>query len=110
MRIRTIGDITILQLCGRIEVQDGAEQLRSTIEELRRSGRHKILLNLDQVIAADTAGIDALLDSYDLVTSGGGCLRFAGPANGVRHLLSMTKLKMGIDVHPSVGSAVASFP
>jgi len=110
MRIRTIGDITILQLHGQIRMNDGAEKLRSKVVELCEWGHKKILLNLDQVTSADTAGIEAVLDSYDLLARNGGCLKLTSPGNSIRYLLSMTKLEMGVDVHPTVGRAIASFP
>ena len=59
MRIveRRIGDVTILQLIGRLELEDGDVILRDAVNRLVEAGRVKLVLDMKEVIRLDSAGI-----------------------------------------------------
>ena len=61
---REAGDITILDLSGKITIGEGSVQLREAVRNLLDSGRKKILLNLGDVSYVDSSGIGELVSSY----------------------------------------------
>jgi anti-anti-sigma factor len=109
MRVRTVGDIIILEPQGDLTSNNGAQELSARVEDLIELGQNKILLNLHKTSYADSGGIEALLESYDAAAKSGGRLRFSNPSNGIRYLLSMTKLSMEFDIFPDDRKAMASF-
>jgi len=109
MKVRTVGDIIILEPAGELTTNNGAKELGNKISSLIELGLNKILLNLNEIYYADLGGIEALLVAYDAAMESGGNLKFSNPGNRIHYLLSMTKLSMSFDVHPNEALAIASF-
>jgi anti-sigma B factor antagonist len=72
---RQAGDITILDLDGKITIGEGSVALRSKIRELLGDGKNKILLNLAGVGYVDSSGIGELVSSFTAVKKEGGTLK-----------------------------------
>src|SRR5436305_836051 len=63
--VRPVGDVSIVDLSGRVTLGEGSGLVRSTIKELVNSGRKNILLNLKDVTYIDSAGL-VLLDGEEV--------------------------------------------
>ena len=63
MRIveRRIGDVTLLKLIGRLELEDGDVILRDAVNRLVEAGRVKLVLDMKEVTRLDSAGIGMLV-------------------------------------------------
>ncbi len=61
---RTVGDVTILDLKGRLILDDGYEPLRVALNHVIGEERRKLLLNLDGVTFLDSAGIGLIACKY----------------------------------------------
>jgi anti-anti-sigma factor len=107
--IRTSSSVAILDLNGKLTVDQGTEELVSKVKELLGLEVNKILLNLERVSYVDSTGIDSLLVCYNATSETGGQLKFASPSRYLHHLLSMTKLTTVLDVHESEAKAIGSF-
>ena len=90
--VREAGDVTIVDLGGRITLGEGSGLVRSTIKDLVTSGRKKILLNLKDVTYIDSAGLGELVGSYATITSAGGSIKLLHVQSKVHDLLQVTKL------------------
>lgn len=90
--VREAGDVTIVDLGGRITLGEGSGLVRSTIKDLVTSGRKKILLNLKEVTYIDSAGLGELVGSYASITSAGGSVKLLNVQSKVHDLLQVTKL------------------
>ena len=55
--VRYSGDIAIVDLTGRIVLNDGSAGLRESIAKLRQEGASKILLNMAEVSFMDSSGL-----------------------------------------------------
>ena len=66
MRIseRTVGDVTVLDLEGRLILDDGFEPLRVALNRLIGEGRRKLLLNLAAVTFLGSAGVGLIGAKY----------------------------------------------
>src|ERR1035441_7509454 len=64
--VRQAGDVSIVDLAGRITLGEGSGLVRSTIKDLVNSGRKNILLNLKDVTYIDSAGLGVSIDMVDV--------------------------------------------
>ena len=70
--VRQSGNVTIIDLSGRITLGEGCGLLRSTVKDLVGAGHNKILLNLKEVSYIDSAGLGEMVGLYASVTNMGG--------------------------------------
>jgi anti-sigma B factor antagonist len=107
--IRQINGITVLDLNGRITLEEGSMVLRDTVRELLGQGQKKILLQLGEVTAIDSSGIGELVNAYTTVRAQGGELKLLNLSEKVQDLLQITKLHMVFDISGEEAAALASF-
>lgn len=106
---RTVGEVTILDLKGRLICDDGFEPLRETINRLVGEGRHKLLLNLDEVTYLDSAGIGLIACKYVTLCRHNGQLKLCNLHARSYEVLNVTKLLTVFESFHSEGVALNSF-
>ena len=109
IEIRSQGDITILDVSGRITIGEGTAQIRNTVRELLKNGKSKILLNLGNVNYVDSSGVGELVSSYTTVTNAGGQLKLLNLTKKLRELLAITKLLTVFDTFTDEQKALGSY-
>jgi anti-sigma B factor antagonist len=110
IRERQAGDVTVLDLEGKITIGEGSVSLRSAIRRLLEEGKKKILLNLAGVSYVDSSGIGELVASYtSVVNKEGGQLKLLKLTQKIQDLLAITKLLTVFDVYEEETSALSSF-
>ncbi len=106
---RKSGDVTILDVEGKILLGEGDVQLKHKMEELLEAKSHKILLNLANVPYMDSGGLGEIVRSYTTVKKAGGELKLLNATTRIKDLLTITKLVTVFDVHEDEAAGVASF-
>ena len=106
---RQAGDVTILDLSGKITIGEGSVALRTTIRRLLGEGRNKILLNLASVGYIDSSGIGELVSSFTAVNKESGQLKLLKLTQKIQDLLAITKLLTVFDVFDDEGEALGSY-
>lgn len=106
---RQAGDITILDMNGKVTIGEGSIALRSTIRRLLGEGKKNILLNLGQVGYVDSSGIGELVSSFTSVNKEGGKLKLLNLTQKIQDLLAITKLLTVFDVYDSESEALNSY-
>jgi len=106
---RQIGDVSVVDVAGRITLGEGSSALRDSVRDMVSKGQKKILLNLGEVSYIDSSGIGELVSAFTTVTNGGGQLKLLNLTKRVKDLLQITKLYTVFDVHDSEVSAIRSF-
>jgi anti-sigma B factor antagonist len=106
---RTVGDVTVLDLKGRITLGDGDEILKDKVNSLVNQGRRKIVLNLADVPYVDSAGLGEIVRTYTTVSRQGGSLKLLSLTKKITDLLSITKLLTVFETFDSEAEAVRSF-
>jgi anti-sigma B factor antagonist len=109
LNTRQVGDVTVVDVAGRITLGEGSSALRDTLRELVTKNQKKILLNLGEVSYIDSSGIGELVSGFTTVTNSGGQLKLLGLNKRVKDLLQITKLYTVFDVHEEEASAIRSF-
>jgi len=106
---REIGDVTVIDMNGRITLGEGSSLLRDLVRENLGKGRKKIVMNLAGIKYIDSTGLGELVSGYRLVKSEGGELKLLNLNKKVTDLLQITKLYTVFDIHNQEAQAVASF-
>jgi anti-sigma B factor antagonist len=109
IRERQAGDVTILDMDGKITIGEGSVALRSAVRRLIEEGKKKILLNLSNVGYVDSSGIGELVSSFTTVNREGGQLKLLGLTAKIKDLLSITKLLTVFDTYEDEASALNSY-
>jgi anti-sigma B factor antagonist len=111
MRIveRRIGDVTILQLIGRLELETGDIILRDTINRLVESGQVKLVLDMKEVTRLDSAGIGMLVSKFLTARRQGGAIKLVHLTNRSGHLMDITRLSTVFEIFEDEDQAVRSF-
>jgi anti-sigma B factor antagonist len=106
---RKVGDVTVVDVSGRITLGEGSSALRDVLRDLSAQGNKKILLNLSEVSYIDSSGLGELVSGFTSVSNGGGTLKLLGLTKRVKDLLQITKLYTVFDVHEEEAHAIRSF-
>src|SRR6266511_1917388 len=106
---RPVGDVTILDMDGKITIGEGSVALRTAVRRLLEEGKKKILLNLAKVGYIDSSGIGELVSSYTAIGKEGGKLKLLNLTQKLQDLLTITKLLTVFDAYDSEAEALSSF-
>lgn len=106
---RSVDQVTVVDLSGRITLGEGSVVLRDTVRNLVGQGNKKILLNLGDVNYIDSSGIGELVSAFTSVRNQGGELKLLNLTKKVHDLLQITKLYTVFDVKDDEASAIKSF-
>jgi anti-sigma B factor antagonist len=106
---RQAGDVTILDLSGKVTIGEGSVALRNAIRKVLGDGKTKIVLNLGDVSYIDSSGIGELVSSFTAVKKEGGTLKLLNLTQKIQDLLAITKLLTVFDTFDDEASALSSF-
>ena len=106
---RRIGDVTIIDIEGRITVQDGADIFRDVVRRLVREGRVKLVLNFHDASYIDSTALGEIIRTYTSVTRKGGTLKLLNATARVHELLVITRLLSVFDLFDDEAEALKSF-
>jgi len=108
LETRNRGDVMVVHCQGRIVYRDEAAALSRLVSEVLENGG-KVVLDLSGVSSIDSAGIGELAFLQNRAQSQNADLKCANPSPLVRELLDLTNLNSVLEIHPSLGEALAAF-
>lgn len=106
---RTIQDVVVLDLTGKLTIGEGDELLKERISNLIQQGHRNLLLNLEGVPYVDSAGLGEIVRTYTTVSRQGGKLKLVNLTKRITDLLAITKLLTVFETYESEDEAVKSF-
>jgi len=106
---RQSGDVSILDVSGRITLGEGASALRNAIRAMALEGHKKILLNLGDASYVDSSGLGVLVSAFATLANHGGQLKLLNVLSRVKDLLLITKLYAVFEIFDDEAAAVGSF-
>jgi anti-sigma B factor antagonist len=106
---RQVGDVTIVQMKGRIVLGEESASLRDLVRDLLSNGHTKILFNLRDVDYIDSSGLGSLVSAFTSVKKQGGELKLLDLTNKVHDVLQITKLYTVFEIMDDEAFAVNSF-
>jgi anti-sigma B factor antagonist len=106
---RRMGNVTVLDLKGRVRIGGGTVSLHKSIRTLVAEGKTEILLNLAGVTHIDSSGLGELISSHITVNDKGGQIKLIHLTESLRELMIITKLLTVFDVYDDEPEALLSF-
>ena len=107
---RARAGLTILDLNGKLTIDNGAQLLKDKCESLLFQQRTQIIVNLAAVPYIDSGGLGQLVACYTTLAKAGGRLTLANINTKNHDLLSITKLVAVFETFDSEEAAVQSYP
>jgi anti-anti-sigma factor len=106
---RSVGEITVIDIDGRMTIEEGADVFRQTTRRLIALGRWRLVLNLQDTPYIDSTALGEIVQAYTTVTRKGGSLKLLHVPERVYRLLAITKLVRVFEVFEAETDAVQSF-
>ncbi len=107
---RQSGDITILDVRGRITIGTNNDTLSMELRKLAEgAGPCKVLINLAGVTQVDSSGISTIVRSFVTLERRSCQLKILNPVGHVREVLEFTRLIRSIPTFDDENAALASF-
>ena len=104
-----VGDVTIVRLAGRLELDQGDLDFRDYLNELVDEGHVKIVLDLKDVTRIDSAGIGMLVSKYLSTVKRGGTIKLLHLTRHSDHLMDITRLTTVFEIFDDEAEALRSF-
>jgi anti-anti-sigma factor len=105
--VRYVGSVAVLDVQGGLEGGVGAPGLRPAIRQALEHGAETVVVNLDQVVGIDSAGVSQLASAYMTAVNGGGRLRLCGLSHKLQEVFVVTRLNTVFDIYPTEADAIA---
>jgi anti-sigma B factor antagonist len=106
---RTSGNVTIIDLNGKLNLGEATQNLHDKVNSLLQQGRKNIVLNLGEVASVDSGGLGELVRTLTSTQKHGGSLKVANLPKRVQDLLIMTRLVTVFDTYDDEATALKSF-
>ncbi len=106
---RQVGDVTVLDLSGKITSTDSNGRLKEKVTALVAEDHKKVALNLSGVSYVDSSGLGETVACYTTAKGKGGEVKLVGATARIKDLLVMTKLITVFDSYDTLDEAIAAF-
>jgi len=106
---RKSGDITIVDLQGRLIIGASNDALGAELRRIAEAGPCDVLINLTGVLQMDSSGISTIVRSFVTLEHQGGSVKLLNPQGHVREVLELTRLINSIPTFTDESKALASF-
>ncbi len=106
---KALGDVTLLDIRGRVTLGSETEALRSKVRDLLVAGRRWLLLDLEEVSYIDSVGLSTLVASFTSARKQGGDVKLLHLPRGVHQLLQITRLSTVFEIYDDLAQALRSF-
>ena len=107
--VRNSGDVSIIDLPGRVTHGSGDFEMRETIQHLLDEGKKKFIVNLEKVTFMDSAGIGELVACHKRAVEKGGVIKILKANEKMLDLFAITKLIEIFDLFTDEKEALKSF-
>lgn len=98
--------VTIITLSGKIMGGPEAGEINDEIHELIDRGKHKIIIDLQQVEWMNSSGLGILISAITTLKNNNGSMALVHVSDRIMNLLKITKLKDVFAIYDDVESAL----
>jgi anti-anti-sigma factor len=107
--VRQSGDISVLDVHGRLTIGEPSEQLHDALNSVIQNGARKVIVILNGIPQIDSSGISTLVKISIKLARDGGVLRLVCGPGRVRDALTVTRLVEAIPTFESESAALERF-
>ena len=105
---RTLGDVTVLKLAGRLAVTDSPGLLKESVQAAVLGGARHIVIDLADVQYIDSTRLGELIAAHITVSRKGGRLKLASTPGRIIEMLTMAGLSDVFERFDSTDQAIRS--
>jgi anti-sigma B factor antagonist len=109
LRERQIGDVTIVDLGGRMTLGTDSSDFSDLIGRLLPAGKTKIILNMSDVMSLDSLGVSVIASTSMRASRAGGALKLLAPSVRLRDLFKIMRFDRLFEVFDDEEMALRSF-
>ena len=109
IQTRQQDDVVILALEGKLLFGEACDTLRGQLKQSFADGRTKVVMNLEELSFADSAGLGCIASCYATARRQGGSIKLVRPTGQVRKALAWTRISSIIKPYEDEEKALASF-
>ncbi|MFQ5926302.1 MAG: STAS domain-containing protein [Terriglobia bacterium] len=109
IRIRSKGNVSILDLNGPLKLGEPEQTYRQQVQELLEGGTKNLAINLAGVPDMDSSGMGALIRTLSTIKQQGGKCRFFGATKRVLQTLKMVRLDSVLELVADEATALEGF-
>ena len=106
---RSIGDVVVLDVQGKIMGGPEAEQFQESVRTLLAAGSRKVLVNMADVHWINSSGLGMLIAAFTELQKHGGRLKLVNVPSRIESLLAVTKLSTIFESFRQEDEAIQSF-
>ncbi len=106
---RNNGDITILDLDGKLLTGNDVGYYRDVFDTLIKGGESKVILNFENLSMMDSTGLGELTRSYTSAKNNGGMVKLVNMTARIKDILYVTKLITVFETYENEEDAINSF-
>ena len=103
------GDVHVIALGGRIMGGEETNEFFQVIDTALAENVKKVVLDLGDVEWMNSTGLGMIISGSARVRDIDGVFKLARPTDSVSHVLTINKLHLVFEIHPTVDAAVKSF-
>jgi anti-sigma B factor antagonist len=107
LTVRTVGDRSVLDVVGEVDVYS-APELRERLSEQLSAASPSLIVNLADVTFLDSTGIGTLVAGLNRAVQFGGTLTLVSDHDRILKLFRITGLDSVFTICPSVDAAISS--
>ncbi|HSG27290.1 MAG TPA: STAS domain-containing protein [Candidatus Krumholzibacterium sp.] len=109
LKAREAGQVTILDISGKLMGGADADLFRDVIHSLLEEGKRKIVVNLADVKWVNSTGVGILITGYTTMRRNKGDLKLLNVSNKIQSILYVTKLNLIFECFDDEDKAVSSY-
>ena len=109
INVREAGNVTIVEVAGRVTLGAAGPSIQDTVRELVDSLHTNIIIDLGGITYLDSSGLGQLVASAATATSRGGAIKLLNLTERVYDLMLLTKLCTVFAIYADEAAAVMSF-
>ena len=109
INVREAGNVTIVEVAGRVTLGAAGPSIQDTVRELVDSLHTNIIIDLGGITYLDSSGLGQLVASAATAASRGGAIKLLNLTERVYDLMLLTKLCTVFAIYADEATAVMSF-
>jgi anti-sigma B factor antagonist len=108
-KVREEGNVTVIDLSGKLMGGIDADVFRDLVHELIEKGRKKVVVNLAGIKWINSTGVGILITGYTTLRKNKGDLKLLNVSKKIESMLYVTKLNLIFECYDDEHEAIASY-
>ena len=109
IKSRQEGEVTVLELSGKIMGGDDFDLFKGTIDKLVEAGNIDVLLNLSKVKWINSTGLGLIVSAYSSLIKNGGRMKACQVSDRIDNIFHVTQLELLFETFESEAEALKTF-